>query len=560
VILQALSIRNVIVIERLDISFSKGFSVLTGETGAGKSILLDSIGFALGAKPGPHFLRQGSDKASVTLTFESHKLPTPIEEILIENDIPLENEGLLLIRRTLHEDGKSKSFLNDEPISLHLLKKIAPHLVDIHGQFDRFVDAIQHRHILDTYGKLAFLKHSVATSYRDWQDAEEKYKKACEALDKGKEDKEYIEQSLKELRNLNPQPQEEETLLEKRRFLMQHEKITSVLKEISTNFHTPQAFETTLHYALKDLAKLHDIQDNRIQSIALGLEKTLLEFSESSRVLESLLHDLEGSSDEKLDAIEQRLFALRTAARKHKCDLSELCDLVDVLTQDLELLDNSDHHLKTLHQAALKAKETYTAHAEQLRHKRQEVALLLEEKILIELPPLKLPYAQFKIHFDFLPETMWGAEGTERLEFYVTTNPGTPMAPIGKSASGGELSRIMLALKVVLAQALEVPVLIFDEVDSGMGGAVAAAVGERLHTLSQDVQVLAVTHAPQVAAYAHAHWHVVKYQHENKTTTEIHKLHTLDLQQEEIARMLSGAEITDQARAAALKLIEGKSL
>jgi DNA repair protein RecN (Recombination protein N) len=551
--LHSLTIHNVVVIDHLHLDFRSGFSVLTGETGAGKSILLQALSLVLGERAPPGFVRYLDKETSITAVFH---LNSDFSLIPTLQDQGWDLEDTLIIRRLLTADGKSRAFMNDQPVTLGFLKTIASQLVEIHGQFDHLLEVSTHQETLDTYGQLQTLLAATAQSFRAWKGVTQKLEGLQKALKDSEDRQEFLDFAIEELEKLNPQPQEEEALLEKRQHLMSFEKLTSTLRTIREALTEPLSVDVALRGAYRPLTKL--TQNREIfQTLETSLENTINAAQEMMGELSQLEYDLQKEAPDSLEDVEVRLASLRAMARKHGKTPEELPSLLEHFREEKTLLKRGDEEMSLLEKEVILHKNSYEEAAAVLRIQREEKALTLSTKVQGQLLPLKLPHATFEVHFQDLPESQWTAQGKERLEFWVSTNLGIAPGPLKNVASGGELSRIMLALKVILKEQKRVPTLIFDEIDTGLGGAVASAMGERLKTLSQNTQLFAITHSPQLAAHAHHHWHVEKTQAEGTTQTKVVPLASLESRLEEIARMLSGKHITTEARAAALELIKG---
>ncbi len=551
--LHSLTIHNVVVIDHLHLDFGSGFSVLTGETGAGKSILLQALSLVLGERAPSGFVRSPDKEASITAVF--HLEP---KSLLISTlqDQGWTLEDTLIIRRLLTADGKSRAFMNDQPVTLGFLKTISSQLVEIHGQFDHLLEVSTHQETLDTYGQLQAPLATTAHAFRAWKGSTQKLEILKKALKDSEDRQEFLDFAIEELEKLSPQPQEEEALLEKRQLLMNFEKLTSTLRTIRQALTEPLPVDSALRAAYRPLMKLTQNRET-FQKLETALENAINASQEMMGELNQLEYDLEKQAPDSLEDLEVRLSSLRSMARKHGKTPEELPSLLEHFEQEKRLLKKSGEEIALLETEVVLHKNSYEEAAKSLREQREESALTLSKKVQEQLLPLKLPHATFEIHFQDLPESQWTAQGKERLEFWVSTNLGIVPGPLKSVASGGELSRIMLALKVILKEQNRVPTLIFDEIDTGLGGAVASAMGERLKTLSQNTQLFAITHSPQLAAHAHHHWHVEKTQVEGITQTKVIPLFLPENRLEEIARMLSGKHITTEARAAAFELIKG---
>jgi DNA repair protein RecN (Recombination protein N) len=548
--LTGLSIRDVVLIEALDLDFVGGLGVLTGETGAGKSILLDALGLALGARADSGLVRSGSDKAQVTASFDA---PAGVVSLLAENDIEIDTGEPLLIRRSVKADGGSKAFINDQPCSAALLRDVGAMLVEIHGQHDDrgLLNPRGHRALLDSFGRCDTA--CVAANFGEWQEAKARLDIAREALDNAARDREWLEHAVAELAAFNPQPGEEEQLAGERSDMQKGERIAEDLKAVLESFEGPKSGLALIRGAARKLDRLADAHPLLAEALT-ALDRSVIEASEAEDKLNAAARAIE-FEPARLDEIEVRLFELRALARKHNVAPDAIVSLQQNLNARLESIEAGGEGLAKL-EAEVAAKHTaYIESAIALSDARTEAAAKLDRAVKAELAPLKLDAAQFRTAVERLTEDRWAASGMDRVEFLISTNPGAPFAPLTKIASGGELSRFILALKVALAEEGGAATIIFDEIDRGVGGAVAAAIGERLSRLAQRTQLLAVTHSPQVAAKGQAHYFIAKSSQGTVTRTGVTLLDA-DARRQEIARMLSGAEVTDEARAQAERLLE----
>ena len=552
--LTRLSIRNIVLIEALDLAFGRGLGVLTGETGAGKSILLDALGLVLGNRADSGLVRGGEDKASVSATFDFNTLPRGLARLLDDADIELEDGEPLIVRRQLKPDGKSRAFVNDQPVSVGLLRDMAGFLVELHGQHDDrgLVNPRGHRALLDRFAGADTAR--VAEAWSKWRSAEEALAEARGAVETAKADQDLLLAHLAELTALEPQAGEEARLAATRADMQKGEKLSGDLEELRHLWEGSDSPLASLRVAARRLDRI--APEHALLAEALGaLDRAVIEAGEAEEKLqaaaEALVHD-----PAALDAAETRLFELRALARKHRCEVDELPETMRAMRSRLESIEGGEAELDALEAAAKDAGAGYRAAAEALHASRLAAALRLDEAVTRELAPLKLDAARFRTAVTALPEDKWGASGMDAVEFLIATNPGADFAPLTKIASGGELSRFILALKVALAEQGGAATVIFDEIDRGVGGAVASAIGERLARLSADGQLLAVTHSPQVAARGRMHYMIAKSSDGTVTKTSVALLDEAG-RQEEIARMLSGAEVTPEARAQADRLLEG---
>jgi DNA repair protein RecN (Recombination protein N) len=551
--LTALAIRNVVLIEALDLSFHAGLGVLTGETGAGKSILLDSLGLVLGDRADTGLVRAGTDQASVTATFEFDHLPDAVRTLLHEAEIDIEPGEPLIIKRRLRADGGSRAFINDQPVGVALLRDLARALVELHGQHDDrgLVNARGHRLLLDRYAHADV--GAVTEAWQRWSRAEKELAEARDAVAAARADEDLASAYLAELTALAPQPGEEAELAEARASMQKGERLSGDLAALQNLWEGSDSALALLRSAARRLDRIANEHPLLAEALA-SLDRAVIEASEAedsiAAAIDALAHD-----PALLDRIETRLFELRAAARKHGCTVDQLPHKIAEFRTALEAIESGDARLATLERVAQEAGLDYRAKAETLSVQRSEAARRLDAAVAGELAPLKLDSARFRTAVVRLDEDRWGPHGIDGVEFLIATNPGAPFAPLGKIASGGELSRFILALKVALAEQGGAATVIFDEIDRGVGGAVASAIGERLARLARAGQLLAVTHSPQVAARGNLHYLIAKSSEGVVTRTSVVLLDAAG-RQEEIARMLSGAEITPEARAQADRLLE----
>jgi DNA repair protein RecN (Recombination protein N) len=551
--LTSLAIRNVVLIEALDLSFGPGLGVLTGETGAGKSILLDALGLVLGTRAETLLVRAGEEQASVTATFDFAMLPEALHEYLAEADVSWDPGEPLILRRRLRADGGSKAFVNDQPVSAGLLRSLAPALVELHGQHDDrgLVNPRGHRALLDRFAAASLAE--VESAWTAWRAAQARLESARQAIAQAKADQELLLAHLAELAAIEPEEGEEERLALARADMQKGEKLAGDLEALRPVWDGSDAALAQLRAAARRLDRIAPEHPLLAEALA-ALDRAVIEASEAEEKLEQAAETLT-FEPAQLDRIETRLFDLRALARKHGCQPDELPATMRTLRARLDAIQAGDAEIGALELAALEAGRAYRAQAEALHERRVAAAARLDTALAAELAPLKLDAARFLTGVTVLPEERWGAMGMDAVEFLIATNPGAPFAPLNKIASGGELSRFILALKVALAEQGGAATVIFDEIDRGVGGAVASAIGERLARLAQGGQLLAVTHSPQVAARGQTHYLIAKSSHGTVTRTSVALLDPAG-RQEEIARMLSGAEITREARAQADRLLE----
>ncbi len=551
--LKSLTIKNIVLIDRLEIPFEQGLCVLTGETGAGKSILLDALGLALGKRAEARLVRHGQEQGSVIASFEIENDPR-IKEILKEQAI--EPEDMLVLKRVVFADGKSKAFVNGEPVNQSFLQSLAQSLIEIHGQHEQrgLLDVATHIQTLDAYAKDSALLKQVRAAFKHWKESCAAYEDLKEKAEKAKEEEEYLRHVLQELEQLNVQEGEEESLADRRSLLMNSEKIIATLNEALeylTGKHDVQSSlasaERILHRNITESSS--DIFEPALQA----LDRASIEISEALECIEHTAEEVDIDASE-LNDTEERLFAIRAAARKYNVPADGLSEYAKQVAQSVELIESQDSQLQALEQQMEEALRQYDALAQNISQIRHDYASKMEQHIAKELAPLKMENAALQVKIEPLEQAQWNENGQDRVSFLVRTNPGSPFGSLGKIASGGELSRFMLAMKVILSGVYSVPTMIFDEIDTGIGGATADAVGKRLGKLGQSVQVLCVTHQPQVASYGNHHLRISKKSDGKVTTTSVELLDDIK-RKEEVARMLAGELVTDEARAAAHKLM-----
>lgn len=550
--LTALSIRDVVLIEALDLDFGAGLGVLTGETGAGKSILLDSLGLALGARADSGLVRQGAAQAVVTASFEPAN-PAPIAALLGDSGLDHDPSEPLTIRRLVKADGGSRAYVNDQPASAGLLRELGALLVEIHGQHDDrgLLNPRGHRALLDSFARADTA--AVATAHRALRGAEDALAAAHAEQESAARDREWLEHAVAELTKLAPEPGEEAVLAERRATMQRGEKIAGELQAIADLIDGSDGALTRLRQAARILERIAEDHPALTEALA-ALDRALVEAGTAQEGIDTAAEAL-AFDPAALEADEARLFELRGLARKHRVQPDDLAELTETLATRLERIEGGEGLIARLTADLTAAEAAYVAAAETLSATRTAAAARLDAAVAAELAPLKLDAARFRTTVEPLPRDQWSAAGRDRVEFEVSTNPGAPFAPLIKIASGGELSRFILALKVALAEEGGARTLIFDEIDRGVGGAVASAIGERLARLSTGAQLLVVTHSPQVAARGAAHLLIAKSHDGLVTRTGVRQL-SEDERREEIARMLSGAQVTDEARAQAGRLLE----
>jgi DNA repair protein RecN (Recombination protein N) len=551
--LTRIGIRDIVLIDRLDVDLAKGLSVLTGETGAGKSILLDALTLALGARGDAGLVRQGAEQGQVTAVFDVPRRH-PACAILEANDIPIEDE--LILRRVQLADGRTRALVNDQPASVQVLKSLGAALVEIHGQHDEraLVDPATHRRLVDAYGGLEERAVTVSALWRALSEA----RAACEAqrarVEAAAREADWLRHACDELGKLRPAPGEEQALADRRTAMMQAEKAVADLQEAHDAVAGSASPAPQLAAAVRRLERRQGQAPELVGPAVRALDAALAAIDEARGHLEAALAAADHDPRE-LERIEERLFALRAAGRKYNVAPDGLAALAERYAGDLAALDAGASTIEKLDAAAREAEARYREAAGTLSAARKKAAAKLDAAVNKELGPLRLERARFTTDM-FADEEAGGPDGYDRIAFWVQTNPGTRPGPLMKVASGGELSRFLLALKVVLADRGSAPTLVFDEIDTGVGGAVADAIGARLARLAERVQVVAVTHAPQVAARAGRHFLISKDARDRgrRVATRVTEV-AAEIRREEIARMLAGAEITEEARAAAERLI-----
>lgn len=567
--LTALSIRDIVLIDRLDLEFDAGLSVLSGETGAGKSILLDSLSLALGQRGDAGLVRQGAAQGSVTAVFHLSHADHIAHSIAAGHGFALEDE--IVLRRVQYGDGRTRGFLNDEPVSAKLLKEIGDYLVEVHGQQDgrALHDVSTHLEMIDAFGGLSVAREKVSVEWNKARDAREALAAYRDDMATVARDAEFLKVSLAELDEAAPEIGEEQKLATTRQMMREGERIAEDLGEADAALSgndsaakgeaTQNGADAQIAAALGALERAEARAPGSVSAILETLGRASVELEEARGALEDLIQRSD-ADPARLEEVEERLFGLRALGRKHSVEVDELAGFAETLRGRLAAIEGGEEELVRLTADADKAQANFVRLARSLGAERGKAAKQFVKKVMAELPSLKLENARFEAAHEELDEAAGGPTGLDRIEFQIAANPGTALGPLRKVASGGELARVMLALKVVLAGRDGGATLIFDEIDAGVGGAVAHAVGERLARLGEEVQVLVVTHSPQVAAKGRGHFLIEKSAGRgddvmmSTTVTGLspHARH------EEVARMLAGAVITDEARAAAAKLIAGE--
>ncbi|WP_455478975.1 DNA repair protein RecN [Bartonella sp. B23] len=548
-----LSIHNIVLIETLDIYFTAGLSILTGETGAGKSILLDALSLALGGRGDASLVRHGTAQGQVTAVFDV-PISHPARQIIRENGF--DDEGDIILRRVQSSDGRSRAFINDQVVSIALMRSVGRMLVEIHGQHDdrALVDAAMHRQLLDAFGGLEDETENLRQCYQIWRKFEERLQQQRIKVEDAMREADYLCACVEELDKLDFQVGEENALSLRRADMLKLEKIATDIKEADDLLSGSKSPIPVLSNLVRRLERKIPDSQELITPVVKSIDDALHALATAQEGLESAIRALDFKPDE-LEKIEERLFALRGFTRKYQVSADELAQLRDKMDAELANFEEDKIILMRFEDEAREAQKNYDILAQTLSIKRRKAAKRLSESVMAELPALKLEKAEFIVEMQSDVERR-SAEGIDHIEYWVRTNPGTRAGPMLSVASGGELSRFLLALKVVLSDRGSAPTLIFDEIDTGVGGAVAAAIGQRLQRLSESVQVFAITHAPQVASKAQSHFLVSKVESdgEGRFVTGIYKMEEHE-RAEEIARMLAGEQITKEARAAAQKLL-----
>lgn len=556
-VLDFLSVRDVVLIDKLDLEFGDGLNVLTGETGAGKSVLLDSLSLALGGRGEASLVRRGADRLSVCASFslpENHK----VFEALQERGIDSDGQNVVL-RRIVNKDGKSKAFINDTPVGVGVLKAIGDGILEIHGQFANFalLNPAAHLGVLDAFGGLQGKARETADAYNAYKSAQNALLEAQNSLRRAQEEEDFVRHAANELERFGAYAGEEEELAEKRTMMMNAEKLIDALKSAADSLNAMDA-DKNMRAASRAVDRLNAMTNGKYHAIADSLDAAGQSLNDAVFALQEAGNDVDLDGN-LLESVEDRLFEMRSLARKYQTTCDGLPDKLAEFQAALNALDKETASLAALEKDVAQTRAAYEKQARELSALRHQKAALLDEAVKNELEPLKLGKAVFVTKIDDLPESERGASGMDKVVFCAATNAGQAAGALNKIASGGELSRFMLALKVVLRESEKTPTMVFDEVDAGVGGATAFAVGERLAKLSASgVQILVVTHSPQVAASGKRHFVVSKSEKDGVVTTAVRALSDAE-RIEEIARMLSGERITDASRAAAVELLKGQT-
>lgn len=551
--LRHLHVKDIVLIEEAQLEFADGLCVLTGETGAGKSILLDALGLVLGSRAEARLVRAGKEQGSVVAEFDAASHPA-IPALLEELGITHEN-GELVLRRVLTTDGKTRCFINDQTVSVGALKQLGEMLVEIYGQHDQrgLLDPSSHRELLDEFAGLAKPRAKVEAAYTDWTRSRGELEAVLAEIAAAKREEEYLRHIFTELESFSPEAGEEEKLAEKRQWMMQGEKARETLAASLQELQGEHSVGASLRAAARMLARSPAAAGDRFAKVLEALERAEVEVNEAEAELERLIIESDYNPAE-LEKLEERLFGLRGLARKHQVTVDELANLLEETRRKLATLDGQTQSVAALEKAVETTRAAFVKEATALCAARAKAAQVLEKAIMAELGGLKMAGTRFTVQLEKLEEQNWHSHGMDRVTYLAATNAGNPPAPLAKIASGGELSRFMLAMKVAMADLRSASTLIFDEIDTGTGGATADAIGKRLAKLGKRQQVLVVTHLPQVAACGSHHLRVSKSSAKGSTRTKVEALDETT-RREEVARMLAGATVTDEARAAADKLM-----
>lgn len=550
-----LSIRNIVLIEKLDLTWRGGLCTLTGETGAGKSILLDALALAAGARGDAGLVRSGADQGTVIAAFDIAE-DQLVTQIMQEHDIPY--EGQIILRRVQSKDGRSRAFINDTPVRVDLLKTVGSALVEIHGQNESqsLTDGPVQLSLIDSYAGHQDKVHELKEKYVHLKECEEQLELYKNASERAAAEEDFLRHSLEELEKLDPKEGEEEKLSDERTLLMNSEKIAGYIAEALALLEGDKALHSALNGALRQLEKIADQAAGRLDTTITALERAVIESDEAQTQLLDASRDMV-YDPQRLEQVEERLFGLKALARKHGVQVNQLPATKAMLQQQLDDIKSGADRLEELQKNVTQAFSEYEVMARSISKTRLYAAEKLDKTVMKELEPLKLNGGGFQTAFTHVEPSTGSASGIDSVQFMASTNLGMPSGPISKIASGGELARFMLALKVALAEASDPLTMVFDEVDAGVGGAVAEAVGSRLKLLAESGQVLVVTHSPQVAACGNHQWLISKSVDGDNTMTRVDELSTQN-REEEIARMLSGALVTEEARAAAVRLLGGQ--
>lgn len=551
--LNSILIQNIVLIDRLEIKMAQGFCVLTGETGSGKSILLDALGLAIGYRSNYRLLRPGAAQGLVVAEFNIKNNPT-CQKILQENGLSNPDDPDNLILKRILLEGSSKAFVNDVTVGVNLLNKIGESLIEIHGQHEQnnLLNPSYHRIILDQYAKNQGLLNQVSQLFDDLNIVKNQLQKLITEKEQNQREQDYLNHVIKELGNAEIIVDEEDDLITKRNLIINQQKIHNLISEVGSQINDGDSrFNAACQLLIRNQNLGNFLKENKLEQLTTILDEISIKTDQAKATVDEIFSDF--TQDLNLEEIEERLFLIRSLSRKFNVTISDLPDFLEQTIAKLKVVENFSNLEVDLKRQQDSLEKEYLKKAEELSKARKQAALKLTKVVEKELAFLKMSAVKFAIKVD--SEENYGRYGLDVIRFIAATNPSSNLDDINKIASGGELSRFMLALKVALSEITSVPILIFDEIDSGIGGAVASAVGERLKLLSKELQILVVTHHPQIAAKANYHLKVQKTTKQQNTNTEIGILNLKDREQE-IARMLSAENITDEAIAAARKLME----
>lgn len=550
--LTSLAIRNLVLIDQLTINFDAGFTVFTGETGVGKSVILNALKLVCGARGGKELIRQGAQQTQVSAAFDIAGR-AELHEALIASGFEADDD--LLVRRVITQDGKSRIFVNDQPATLLLVKKLTGPLIEIHGQFDSAAvsERAGQRQLLDDFGDLSDACLATKTAFELWQSKKTALHAHEETLRQAAADESYWRHQLIELQDLAAMEDEEDRLVEQRALLQQSEKLAGELNKLASIVAADDGTAAELHRATRRLERLPPEADATIQPIAVAVDRVLNEIVELEAAIDTARDALDRSPD-ALEQVEQRLFNLRDMARKHRVTVNELPALLAATEAKILAIETGTETLDHLRAETVQAFQTYSETADRLSGLRRQAAKKLTRAMAGELPDLKLAKARFRVTVTSLEAEAGAAHGLDKVAFEVAINPGQPFTNLEQTASGGERARILLALKAVLGKSSAFATMVFDEIDTGMGGATVDAVGERMARLSRNCQVLTISHAPQVAARAQQHFKIDKQSDDVSALISLQQLDDTG-RRDELARMLAGAKVTPAAKAAAQSLL-----
>lgn len=549
--LLSLTIKNFVLISHTHISFERGLTVITGETGAGKSIILDALDITLGAKAHQHFVKNGEQQATITAEFDIKDLPN-LKKLLRENDIEFEND--LMIRRVI-KDGNSKAYLNDQPVTIYLIKQISSHLATIQSQFAQhgLLDTKNHIDLIDQYAPSLPLLKQTKETFHLWKLSCDKKQEMESFLEKYSSQKQDFIEDRDEILALNISDNEEESITDKRQIFLNQDKIIHLIHETINLFSNDHGIENQIMGAFKNFDRMEDTQFEKLDQLRAAIERCYIESQEISHIAEGILGSL-NNPEEDLEYLNDRLHRLRTLSRKHSVPINQLVIIAEELDKRIQTIDETEYNYEHIKREEKKHFENYLNSAKTLSEYRKKVSQKFIKEIQNELPVLKLEKAEFSVFQEEVNQLQFSEKGIDSIKFQASMNPGTPIADIKKIASGGELSRLLLALYCAIQSSHHLPLLVFDEIDTGVSGATANAIGQRIAKLAEKGQLIIITHTPQVAAFAQQHIYIQKSSDKNQTSSDIN---ILDQEERtiEIARMLSASEITEESKAAAHQLL-----